>query len=134
MRAIAVAVGLASSPMHAHAATELALRFFDDNAAAQGATLSARAHAEIESVAGAALLARGRDADGAFRFQFAHEPDAAELRGTVNRLRATGALVYADVASDARGALAKQYRDVDHRPVTSVIVWRNCSNRSRVST
>ena len=40
----------------------------------------------------------------------------------MNRLRATGALVYADVVRDARSALAKQYAGVDSNPVTSVIV------------
>ena len=54
MRAIAVAIALASPPMHAHAA-EIAVRFFDDNAAAQGAALSTRAHAEVEKAAGATL-------------------------------------------------------------------------------
>ena len=44
------------------------------------------------------------------------------MRAALNRLRTTGALVYADVASDDQGIRAKHYAPIATAPVTSLIV------------
>lgn len=113
---------LAGASGSALAATEIAIRFYDDNAAARGASLSPTAHAVIERTAGTTLIAKGRDTDGAFRFSFASEPAPAELREALNNLRDTGALIYADIAADARSVRAKYYAPLRREPATSLIV------------
>ena len=105
--ASAVSLVVATFACSATAGTEIAVRFFDDNRAAKSTSLSATAHGVVERTAGTALIARGRDADGAFRFTFASEPSASQIRDALNKLRATGAVVYADIASDDRGVRAK---------------------------
>ena len=54
--ALALTGALASG---AEAGTEIALRFYNDNPAAAGGTLSATAQATIEKAAGLALVAKG---------------------------------------------------------------------------
>jgi serine protease len=122
LAALAAALAAAFAPLTAGAGAEIALRFHNDNPAARQAALSATAQAAIESTAGMALVPKGRDADGAFRFAFALEPSAAEIRGALNRLRATGALVYADIAADDASVRAKHYAPITSAPVTSLIV------------
>ncbi|HVF62743.1 MAG TPA: S8 family peptidase [Casimicrobiaceae bacterium] len=119
-RAIVVAIAaLLSSGVHA--GTEIAVRFYDDNKAAQGASLSAVAHAAVEKQAGLALVAKGRDGDNAYRFGFALEPSPGELRNALNQLRSTGAVVYADIVADGR-MRTKQELAPRNDPVTSIIV------------
>lgn len=120
--ALAIALVGAFASASSSAGTEIALRFYNDNPAAQGQSLSSTALAAIEKTAGVALSAKGRDADGAFRFGFAVEPSPADVRNALNHLRATGAMVYADVASDDRSSRAKQDLAVHNDPVTSLIV------------
>ena len=117
----------------AEAGTEIALRFHNDNPAAAAGTLSAASQATIEKTAGLALVAKGRDADGAFRFGFALEPSPADLRTALNRLRMTGALVYADVASDDQSVRAKHYAPIDTSPVTSLIVRMKSSAMAKAA-
>jgi len=108
-RAIALAIAsFAFLAGPSYATTEIALRFFDDNPAAKGVALSATAQAAIEKAAGHPLIAAGRDGDGAFRFRFSSEPSGSDVRAALNRLRNTGAVVYANLASDERGRIAKQ--------------------------
>ena len=122
-RAIALAIAsLAFLAGPAGATTEIALRFYADNAAAKGATLSAPAQAAVEKAAGYPLVSAGRDADGAFRFRFAVEPTSGEVRAALNRLRSTGAVVYANIASEERGRIAKQAAAPPADPVTALIV------------
>jgi len=99
----------------------IAIRFHDDNPLAQGAALSASAQAELERAAGFPLVSQGRDGDGAFRFAFALPVDAASARAALNRVRATGAVLYADAlpAADTR---AKAAATGDGVPVTALIV------------
>lgn len=120
--ALAVAVAAALGAAAADADSEIALRFYDENPAARQATLSPAAQAAIEATAGMALVARGRDSDGAYRFGFALEPSATDRRAALNRLRATGAVVYAELAADERSRLARQYAPIAYTPVTSMIV------------
>ena len=118
----AVSLAIASFACAATAATEIAVRFYDDNAAAKSASLSATAHAVIEKAAGVSLVASGRDVDGAYRFTFVSEPSTMQVRDALNRLRATGAVVYADVSSDERELRAKYYARPASDAVTSLIV------------
>ena len=118
----ALSLAVATFACSATAATEIAIRFYDDNTAAKAGSLSAAAHAVVEKTAGTALIARGRDTDGAFRFTFASEPSASQIRDALNKLRATGAVVYADVASDDRAVRAKYYVQPAGDAVTSLIV------------
>jgi serine protease len=97
------------------------LRFYDDNPLARGAALSASSHAEVEQAAGFPLRPLGRDDDGAFRFEFALPVSPSEVRAALNRLRATGALLYADLAAEEGRAPAKAAGLIDG-PVTSLIV------------
>lgn len=120
--ALAIAIAGALGAAAADAGTEIALRFYDDNPAARHASLSPAAQTAVEATAGMALVARGRDGDGAYRFGFALEPSATDLRAALNRLRATGAVVYAELAEDERSRLAKQYAPIASAPVTSMIV------------
>jgi serine protease len=122
LAALASALAATFASMTAVAGAEIALRFYDDNPAARQAALSTAAQSAIESTAGLSLVAKGRDVDGAFRFGFAVEPSTAEIRNALNRLRATGALVYADIASDDAGMRAKHYAPIATAPVTSLIV------------
>ena len=119
---LAIALAAALAPASTRAGTEIALRFYDDNAAARGRSLSSIAQAAIEKSAGVALIARGRDADGAFRFGFPVEPSPSDVRNALNNLRGTGAVIYADIASDDRSSRAKQELAVRTDPVTSLIV------------
>ncbi len=120
--AFALTLAAVLATASAHGGTEIALRFDADDPAAQGLALSPAAQAAIEKAAGMRLIAKGRDSDGAFRFGFAVEPSTTEVRASLNNLRATGALVYADVATDERSALAKHDREVRNEAVTSLIV------------
>ena len=120
--ATAISLAIATFAGSATAGTEIAIRFFDDNAAAKSASLSPGAHAIVEKAAGLALRPNGRDADGAFRFAFASEPSAPQIRDALNKLRATGAVVYADIASDDRAVRAKYYAQPSKDAVTSLIV------------
>ena len=126
-RTLALSLALAVVTTPAIARTEIALRFYDDNAAAQGASLSPVAHAVIEKTAGTPLVALGRDSDGAYRFGFALEAShggmhATDVRNVLNKLRATGAVVYADLVADQRSTLAKQNAPLRTHAVTSLIV------------
>lgn len=96
--AAALVLALSLMPQPAASAGErlIALRFFDDNRLAQQAALPAPAHAELEAAAGRTLVARGRDRDGAFLFAVPAVARDGDMRGVLNRLRATGALVYAE--------------------------------------
>ncbi len=132
--ALAIALTAAFASASTSAGTEIALRFYDDNAAAQGRLLSSSAQAAIERTAGVALVAQGRDADGAFRFGFAVEPSPVDVRNALNKLRATGAVVYADIASDDRSSLAKQALAVRQDPVTSLIVRMKASTTVKGAT
>ena len=118
----AVSLAITSVACSASAGTEIAVRFHADNPAARSSTLSATAHAVVEKTAGVAFVANGRDVDGAYRFTFVHEPSAQQLRASLNALRATGAVVYADVASDDRGLRAKYYARLPDQAVTSLII------------
>src|SRR5688572_29576999 len=119
---IALSLALAVVTTPGMARTEIALRFYDDNAAAQGASLSSVAQAVIEKTAGMPLVALGRDTDGAYRFGFALEPSHGDVSNVLNKLRSTGAVVYADLASDPRSTLAKQNVPLRTHAVTSLIV------------
>ena len=125
---------IATLACSANAGTEIALRFFDDNEAARGPTLSATAQAAVENAAGMALIARGRDGDGAHRFAFASEPTPAQLREALNKLRATGALVYADIASDEDSVRAKYYAQPAQDAVTSLIVRMKGTSAAMTAT
>ena len=115
--ALAVTIAIAGSS----AAADFAVRFHDDNRLAQGERLSASAQAELERAAGFPLVAEGRDADGAFRFRFALPLDDANARASMNRIRATGAVLYADTTPDARRT-TKRAADTANETVTSLIV------------
>ena len=113
--AIALALaGIVAAP--ALAQPVVAIRFHDDNRLAQGAALSASAHAELERAARTGLVPLGRDTDGAFRFSLPHAASAAAVRDALNRVRATGGVVYADVVATGTAP-----RSADG-PVTSFIV------------
>ena len=114
-----------ASDVHAAApaAPEIvAVRFYDDNPRAQGSALRASAHAELERGAGVALVARGRDADGAFLFAFALPQPLDAARLAVNRLRGSGAVLYAELAADRVFGAKKQAEAMASGPVTSIIV------------
>src|SRR5688572_6809169 len=117
---IALSLALAVVTTPGMARTEIALRFYDDNAAAQGASLSSVAQAVIEKTAGMPLVALGRDTDGAYRFGFALEPSHGDVSNVLNKLRSTGAVVYADLASDERST--KHNAPLRTHAVTSLIV------------
>ena len=118
----AVTIGLAAALISLTATAAdgavIALRFFDDNPLAHGAALSPKAHAELEEVAGRSLAARGRDADGAFLFSLPVPANAGDVRNVLNRLRSTGAVVYADLVA---GAVEKRELRSDE-PVRGLIV------------
>ena len=118
--ALSIAIGAALMTTHAVARTEIALRFYDDNRVAQGAALSPVAQAVIEKTAGMPLVALGRDADGAYRFGFALEPSRGDVSNVLNKLRSTGAVVYADLVADERST--KHNAPLRTHAVTSLIV------------
>jgi serine protease len=132
--ALAIALSGAFASPSMGAGSEIALRFYDDNPAARGNSLSSGAQAAIEKTAGTALLAKGRDTDGAFRFGFAAEPSPADVRNVLNKLRATGAVIYADVASDDRSSRAKQYAPLREEPVTSLLVRMKGTSALKAAT
>lgn len=82
------------------------LRFFADNPLAQGESLSSKAQRELEAATGFSLRPLGRAGDGAFRYGVPSAVDARTLRASLNRLRATGALVYAEAEAKAAAPAA----------------------------
>jgi serine protease len=126
--AVTLAIALAGAAMATRASAVdervLALRFFDDNPLAQGQALSVEALRELEAASGLALQPRGRAADGAFLFEVAAHADPGTLRGALNTLRSTGALVYADVAP------LHPERAADREPARALLItWRADAKR-----
>jgi serine protease len=118
--ATVLVLALALMPVPTASAGErlIALRFFDDNRLAQQAALPASAHAELEAAAGRTLVARGRDRDGAFLLAMPSVADDSDVRGVLNRLRVTGALVYAAAVPGEEA----QRDDASEAPVRALIV------------
>lgn len=105
-QALALALLMVGAVGGAGAAPMLALRFHDDNPRAQQEALDGAAQREVEAAAGFPLVARGRGSDGAFLFSPAVPLEPVRLRDALNRLRATGAVVYADAYEERIGKRA----------------------------
>lgn len=117
--ALTLALVGAVAPFEASGAADptIALRFFDDNPLARGPVLGAAALRELQDAAGFALAPAGRDIDGAFLFRPAHTVSAAQLRAGLGRLRASGAVIYAEALP-----AAKRPAVGDARPATALLV------------